>query len=69
MTKKFPQSCYASFILRCWTDGQGQLRARLTEVDSGVSHPVASLETLPDLVRRLMIQVPYFESDPDVEVS
>lgn len=45
---------YASFILRCWTNKQGQVRARLIDVHSGVSHPVTSLTTLPELIRGLV---------------
>jgi hypothetical protein len=45
---------YASFILRCWTNRQGRVRARLIDVHSGVSHPVASLAALPELVHRLV---------------
>lgn len=48
------QAQYASFLLRCSTDGQGHLRARLIEVGSGVSHALADLDHLPDLVRRLL---------------
>jgi hypothetical protein len=60
---------YVSFILRCWTDRQGQLRARLIEVDSGVSHPMADLEALPSLVHRLAVQAISMASDTDIETS
>lgn len=45
---------YASFILRCWTSPGGQIRARLIDVQSGVSRPVADLADLPEQVRSLM---------------
>ena len=47
---------YASYILRCWTGRDDRVRARLFEVHSGVSYPVASLAELPALVRRLVTQ-------------
>lgn len=45
---------YASFILRCWANKGQPVRVRLVDVNSGVSHPVADLNTLPDLLRRLI---------------
>ena len=63
MTKQSPPFRYISFILRCWTDGQGQLRARLIEAESGVSYPVADLEDLPALVRQLMARAASLEED------
>ena len=47
---------YASFILRCWTSDAGQLRARMIDVRSGVSRPLADLAELPGLVRHLMAE-------------
>ena len=45
---------HASYILRCWTGDVGQIRARLIDVHSGATWPVADLVDLPALVRRLM---------------
>jgi hypothetical protein len=45
---------YASFILRCWIDQSGQTRARLVDVQSGVSHMLNDLDAAPDLVRHLI---------------
>jgi hypothetical protein len=45
---------HASFILRCWTGAGGQIRARLIDVQSGTSLPVANLADLPEQIRRLM---------------
>ena len=47
---------HASYILRCWTGDLGQIRARLIDVHSGTTWPVADLVDLPALVRRLMAQ-------------
>ncbi len=47
---------YASFILRCWIDQSGQTRARLVNVQSGVSHVLNDLDVVPDLVRRLIAE-------------
>jgi hypothetical protein len=44
---------YASFILRCWTSDGGELRARLIDVRSGISRPLADLSELPGLIRQL----------------
>ena len=43
----------ASFVLRCWKDSSSQVRARLVDIQSGISYPLADLDELPDLVRRL----------------
>jgi len=53
---------FTSLILRCWRGEMGQLRIRLVNVNSGVSHLVADLNELPDLVRRQVAPV-----DPDDE--
>jgi hypothetical protein len=45
---------YTSFILRCWVDGQGEIRCRLVEVGSGISHPLRDLVALPALVKHLV---------------
>jgi hypothetical protein len=50
-------SHHASYILRCWTGDLGQIRARLIDVHSGVTWPVADLVDLPALVKRLMDRV------------
>jgi len=49
---------HASYILRCWTGDVGQIRARLIDVHSGATWPVADLVDLPALVRRLMDRDP-----------
>lgn len=51
-------SHHASYILRCWTGDLGQIRARLIDVHSGVTWPVADLVDLPGLVQRLMARDP-----------
>ncbi len=55
---------YASFVLRCWTCEMGQIRARLTDVHSGISYPVTDLADLPGLVRRMVTQAPSGEIEP-----
>ncbi len=45
---------YTSFVLRCWIDGRGQVHAHLLVAHSGVSHLVNDLDSLPELVRRLV---------------
>ena len=44
---------YASFILRCWQDAE-RVRARLIDVSSGATYPVADLDALPEMVARLL---------------
>jgi len=41
----------------------GQIRARLTDVHSGISYPVTDLADLPGLVRRMMTQAPSGENE------
>jgi hypothetical protein len=53
---------HASFVLRCWIGSDGQIRARLIDVQSGISHPLASLADLPYQVQRLM--APAIDSSP-----
>ena len=45
-----------SFILRCWIDASGEVRARLIDVHSGVGYPLDRLSDLPGLVRRLVLR-------------
>ncbi|MBN2003461.1 MAG: hypothetical protein JXA21_08910 [Anaerolineae bacterium] len=45
---------YASFIVRCWQDSEMHLRARLVDVNSGASYPIANLSDLPAVLRRLL---------------
>jgi hypothetical protein len=45
---------HSSYILRCWTGGDGSVRGRLIDAHSGVAHPVGELDELPQLLRRLM---------------
>jgi len=44
----------ASFVLRCWTDKQGQVRTQVVDVRTGVSHPVADLEHLAGVLEKLV---------------
>jgi hypothetical protein len=59
---------YASFVLRCWTSG-GQVRARLIDVLSGASYPVADLQELPSLVERLVAKSFALDSSPPTRTS
>jgi hypothetical protein len=45
---------HASFILRCWSNPAGEVRARLIDVRTGVTHPLADLDEIPALTRRLL---------------
>ena len=45
---------HASFVLRCWKTDVGRFCARLTDVRSGITHPVADLAELARLLRRLL---------------
>ncbi len=45
---------YAAFVLRCSIDKQAQIWGRLLDARSGISHPFADLDALPDLIRRLL---------------
>ncbi|HNT78021.1 MAG TPA: hypothetical protein PKH77_23655 [Anaerolineae bacterium] len=56
---------YASFIVRCWQDGEARLRARLVDVNTGVSYPVANLSDLPALLSRLLRQMGALSPPPD----
>jgi hypothetical protein len=60
---------YASFILRCWMGEEGQLRARLIDIRTGVGHVVGSLALLPDLVRRLVTNAPPPDAETQAEDS
>ena len=44
----------ASFILRCWIGRGHETRARLVDVHSGVSYPLANLRDLPNLIEHLL---------------
>ncbi len=46
----------ASFVLRCWIDTEGEVRARLIDVHSGVGYPLARLSDLPGLIQRLLLR-------------
>ncbi len=46
--------CHASFIVRCWIGQEQQMRIRLIDVNSGISHPVANLDNLPKLLISLL---------------
>ena len=48
------QPHYAAFVLRCSIDERAQIRGRLLDAGSGLSHPFADLDALPDLIRRLL---------------
>jgi hypothetical protein len=45
----------ASFVLRCWVGRENVVRARLTDVRSGVNYPLADLDELSSLVQRLVL--------------
>jgi hypothetical protein len=45
---------HASFILRCWSNPGGKVRARLIDVRTGVTYPLADLDDIPALTRRLL---------------
>jgi len=47
-------SRYAAFVLRCSIDEQGKVRGRVLDAGSGVSHPFADVDELPELIRRLV---------------
>ncbi len=55
-TGQSPPSHFTSFVLRCWVGDGGQMRARLTDVHSGLSYPVADPADLPGLVSHLVAQ-------------
>ena len=46
----------ASFVLRCWIDAEGEVRARLIDVHSGVGYPLAHPSDLPGLIQRLLLR-------------
>ncbi len=61
---------YASFILRCWQDSEDsgeQVRARLVDVNSGVSHPVSDLSQLPDLLGQLLRRMGFQPLDTEAQ--
>ena len=41
---------YLSFILRCWQDSVGVLRARIIDVRTGCQYSLNSVADLPELV-------------------
>lgn len=47
-------TCYTSFVLRCWLTGEGHIHARLIDVHSGRSYPLADLADLPERIRCLV---------------
>jgi len=53
-TKASSTPPHTSFVLRCWTDTDGGFRARLIDVLTGASYPVAGLTDLSPLIERLM---------------
>jgi hypothetical protein len=53
---EFAPPHYVSFVLRCRTTADGQVRASVSEVRSGLTRSVADLDELPDLVRRWMME-------------
>jgi len=52
--KKRDEPRYAAFVLRCSIDEQARIRGRLLDAGSGISHPFADLDAVPDLIRRLL---------------
>lgn len=61
--------CYTSFILRCWTSEEGQLRARLIDIRTGVGYVIGSLAVLPDLVYRLVTNTPPTDAETQADGS
>lgn len=57
---------YASFTLRCWQDSEAHLRARLVDVNSGISYPVTHLNELPDMLWQLLDRMSFRVSDDEV---
>jgi hypothetical protein len=55
--RQIRQLGHASFVLRCWVNSQGQIRAHLVDVRTGIAHPVADLAELPTLTRRLIMAI------------
>ena len=47
-----------SFILRCRVNRTGNIAAVLVDVRTGLEYPVVDLDTLPDLIRRLLTKGP-----------
>ena len=58
---------YVSFILRCWQDGEARVRARLVDVNSGLSYPVSNLNQLPHLLWRLLHQTLFQPPTPETQ--
>ena len=56
-------SYYVSFMLRCWSGADAQIHARLIEVPSGISHPVANLSDLAGLLQDLLLGRQGIDSD------
>lgn len=63
--EKSDLTLFASFILRCWLSGEGHIHARLIDVHSGRSYPLADLADLPEQIRGLVAQTrPGEQDDP-----
>ena len=45
---------HASFVLRCWRDGDGGIRLRIIDARSGVTYPLARLSELPGLLQGIL---------------
>jgi len=58
-----------SFVMRCWVVRGDTVRARLTEVRTGVSYPLADLADLPALVRSLVLDASLPSSSTDSDLS
>ena len=56
---------YASFILRCWQDS-ASLRARLVDVNSGVSYPIPNLRELLVMLGQILYRMSFRAPDDEV---
>lgn len=58
---------HASFVLRCWPDGDGGIRVRLIDARSGVSHPLARVSELPGLLQGILERLMPSGSDTEID--
>ena len=49
-------SQYSSFLLRCQQTSGGEIRVRLTDIQTGQVITAVSLDEVPDLIRSLNLQ-------------
>ena len=60
---------HASFVLRCWRDGDGGIRLRLIDARSGVTYPLARLSELPGLLQGLLERLIPAVSDGEIDTE